>query len=498
MYQIGTRDWNSFSDAFYCFTVRVLVHFSIQLCIYFHTGRELELTVLEHRRVLRINKLYFVQTIEMNDDAFELDDDNLYFRYSTIPELILLLKQLRLNDPTVKHVFIQWRKLPTAYINTFFSLLSKNTFVTHVKLSQCNITDEVAGSIANFIRCNRSVIDLDLSRNYLSDASAQDIADALVMQTSTPPTLPRPTLRRLTLHGNTFTDFGIANLCAAICWTSIQVLKIGKMTIGELGAVGIANMLTDNSCPLRKLDIRSSCLGSSGASIVGKALSVNTSLEILCLGKNNIEDEALYDIVNALQSNQSLRTLDVQYNPITDVGAKYFAQCLDDNNYTLRKLKLRHCDAISKEMKETLFDILLMNSYGPELAFKTKDALRTVLVEESSNSDYMTSKSSADGINQNYECNISDVSSSIASCVITTKRASPAISSKSFDETCVICFENLAKCILLPCRHRNCCIICANQLKSCHMCRETIVKVFQSMSNDLNTNDKSLSDTTSK
>jgi Zinc finger, C3HC4 type (RING finger)/Leucine Rich repeat len=410
----------------------------------------------------------------MNDDTFEREVDNLNFRYSTIPELILLLKQLRLNDPQVKHICIEWRKLPTAYINTFFTLLSENTFVTHVKISQCTITDEVVDSIANFIRCNRTVIDLDLSRNCLSDTSAKDIADALTMQM---PTQPRQTLRKLTLQGNDFTDVGIITLSAAMCRTNIQVLKIGKMSISDVGAVGIASMLMDTSCPIRKLDLRSSSLGSSGTSIVGKALAVNTSLEILCIGKNNVGDDAIHDLVAALQNNETLRTLDVQYNPISDIGANYFARCLDESNYSLRKLKLRHCDAISDELKETLLDILVMNSYGPELAFKTKDALRSVLVEESSNSDYMSTSEAETNQKTENQWNVASTRATLFG--INTKQVPTAICIKTSNETCVICFEKLAACILLPCRHRNCCASCASKLKCCHMCRETIVKIFQ-------------------
>jgi hypothetical protein len=244
------------------------------------------------------------------------------------------------------------------------------------------------------------------------------------------------------------------------------------MSPGDAGAAGIAQMLIDESCPLRKLDLRSSNLGSSGASIVGKALAVNTSLETLCLGKNNVTDDAIPNLVSALQMNATLRTLDVQYNPISDVGANYIARCLDESNFTLRKLKLRHCDAISNEMKETLVDILTMNSYGPELAFKTKDALRSVLVEETTNSDNF-SNSNIDDESQLTNVSLQEFSEN------DSMHLSYAQITRRNNEACVICFADVAECILLPCKHRNCCIKCATRIKTCHMCRETIVKVFQ-------------------
>lgn len=418
-----------------------------------------------------------IKALDMDDDAFARDVDDLHNRYSTIPELILLLKQLRLNDPTVKQVCIQWRKLPTAYINTFFSLLSVNTAVTHLKLSQCNIMDEAVSYLTNFIEHNRTVVDLDLSRNFLSDLSAGEIADSLVTQTSSQ---RRPTLRKLSLHGNHFTEIGMVKLCSAIPSTKIQVLKIGKMPLGDVGALGVAEMLMDASCPLRKLDLRSNSLGSTGASIISRALGVNESLEVLCLGKNNIDDVGIKSLVDALQRNKSLRTLDVQYNQITDVGANHLVRCLDDSNYTLRKLKLRHCDEISSEMKEMLLDILVMNSYGPELAFKTKDAIRSVLFEEYSCSDYTDSTSIE---NKNHiDRYLHPSYSSQSSYIKTQQQALSNLSSRKYDETCVICYESAAECILLPCRHRNCCSQCAQRLKSCHMCREVIVKIFRPLS----------------
>jgi Ran GTPase-activating protein (RanGAP) involved in mRNA processing and transport len=392
-------------------------------------------------------------------------DVYLQYTYSTVSELILLLKQLRLNDRSVKKVNIQCKKLPIAYLNAFFTLLVTNNFVTHVVISKCNITDEVIAPLTAFLRSNKTVIDLDISKNKLSDSSCSEIAASLVAQQA---------LRRLVLEGNPFTENGLQLICNVIPSTNLQVLKVGKISLGEVGANSVAKMLMNSNCTLRKLDLRSCNLASIGTSILSEAIVLNKSLETLCLGKNNIDDSAVQYIVAAIRDNDSLLSLDLQYNPITDTGAKAIAKCLDENNYSIRRIKLRHCDEISTSMKEMLLDILLVNSYGPELAFKTRDALRFIISEEESSTTDI-----GPTLFENLEYHRSVLNYDFNGEPSTVREVPPALSSIGRDESCVICFEDMANCVLLPCMHRNCCDACANKMKSCHMCRGVIVKVFQ-------------------
>jgi Ran GTPase-activating protein (RanGAP) involved in mRNA processing and transport len=368
-------------------------------------------------------------------------------RYSTVSELLLLLKQLRLNDPIVTRVEVLCRKLPTAYLDSFFLALSANKIVARVKLLKCNITDEVVVTLTNFLRSNRHVKDLDLSGNDLSDVALEELTATLkALEPS------QQSLRRLVLHGNHFTGRGIQRLCDVIPQTKIQNLKLGKMPIDERGLHGLSKLLMDPKCPLSKLDLRSSNLGSSGVSVLWKALAINTSLEFLCVRNSCIDDNAVLYLVQALRSNVTLRALDVQQNPISDIGAACFAACLEESNCFLTRLNLKRCDSVSDEMNERVLASVALNSSGPELALRTKHALSSLPLEESS-----ISESSSTMFHENALCEMS-VGDNLK---------------------CVICFENMAGCILLPCKHQNCCSDCALKLRSCHMCRQAIGSVFK-------------------
>lgn len=405
--------------------------------------------------------------------------------YSSAEDLIFLLKQVRCNDPTVQHIDLErsgGKKLPVAYLKALFSVLSSSKYVTRLKLAKTGVTDHVAEAVADFLRCNTSVSDLDLTKNGLTDVGCQLIAAALKKRSSRNNSYSA--LRRLTLDGNTqISHVGIQALCDAIPDTEIRILKLGKLTLGVAGAEAVAALLQLPECPLQKLDLRSCQLGDLGASALAAALTTNISLQFLCLSRNGIGDAAVRDFAAALRRNSKLRALDLQCNGFTDAGAAAVADCLVTSNNSLQKLKLRQCDSVSEAMKEQLLDLLLVNAHGPVLARKTKHALRSLQLEE------CYGDGSVVGINDSSGSSFNDESSSASSdgggggaerIVQEVPPAAAAAIDRSppLAEDCVICFDRLgSECVLLPCLHRNCCSACAEKLKTCHMCRETIVKV---------------------
>lgn len=393
--------------------------------------------------------------------------------YSTAEDLMFLLKQIRGNDPTVQQIDLERKRLPAAYLKALFSALASSKYVTRLRLTKTGVTDQVAGAVADFLRYNTSVTDLDLTKNGLTDEGCMLLAAALTTDASK----SNSSLRRLNLEGNPISDVGIRALCEALPGTGIHVLKLGKLPagIGDAGVQAIATLLRLQDCPLHKLDLRSCGLGNTGASALAKALETNTSLLSLCLGRNSIGNAAVEDFAAALQHNTVMQTLDLQYNEFTDAGAVAFVQCLETSNDSFQKLKLRYCDAVSESMKEKLLDLLLVNSHGPDLAQKTKKALRGLLLEESFRKSIWSDESSSSLYSESStSCNFDGGSDGIVREV----PPAPVSVCNTVPEDCVICFDVPAGCALLPCKHRNCCTSCAKQLKTCHMCRETIVKIF--------------------
>lgn len=391
--------------------------------------------------------------------------------YSTAEDLIVLLKQIRCNNPAILRVDLRGRRLPVAYLKA----LAVNKYVTQLKLSRTGVTDQVAGAVANFLRSNSSVTDLDLTKNGITNVGCRILAAALKNRK----TRNNSSLRRLILEGNQISDVGTRALCDALPGTGIQILKVGKQKIGERGCQAIAALLRLTECPLRKLDLRSCGLADLGATIIAEAIKVNSSLQSLCLGRNNIGDESLNFFSVALQHNTTLQTLDMQYNHFTDAGVVSIVQCLETGNDTFQKLKLRYCDLVTVEMKEQLLDVLLLNSHGPDLAQKTKMALRSLLLDESLSETNGFGEWSCSSFNDenSASCPCDGDSDGFVREVVPATSSSQSICNV-VPEDCVICFDVPAECALLPCKHRNCCTPCAEKLKTCHMCRETIVKVY--------------------
>ena len=140
-----------------------------------------------------------------------------------------------------------------------------------------------------------------------------------------------------------------------------------------------------------------------------------------------------------MEVNTRLRTLDLQRNPdLTNEGAAALVEALWHNHF-FTKRKIRHTRVNDMNVKNELFDLLVMNSYGPALAASTKQSLQQLQAE--------------------------------SSCLV--ESAAP----------CVICYEANRIAghtfgILLPCRHDNACWACCQRLRGhCHMCRSAIVKV---------------------
>jgi Leucine Rich repeat len=363
--------------------------------------------------------------------------------HTSAEELMLLLRRVRHNDARIRHVNLHRKRLPVAYLRALFSVLVSNnnhasivslshstpmtsSHVLHLvrlRLSQSGVNDAVMNVVADFVACNTSVVDLDLSYNDISDASGLALAAAIRQQrtSSRSSKSSKGVLQRLDLSGTLLGPASIAALCTdAIPGSAIGTLKLASLPDAVGTAVGLAALsalLQHANCPLRKLDVRNCHLGNGGASTLALALhrqheqymvvqqtavaSADTDsaevgtlvqpLQALYLGRNQIGDKGLTDLVTVLESNTTLVTLDVQANvDITNVSAERMVQCLQRRNHALRKLKLRHCISVSDDVKERLLDALLVNAHGPDLARATKRAWHAIVQSSTSSSSRST------------------------------------------------------------------------------------------------------------
>jgi Ran GTPase-activating protein (RanGAP) involved in mRNA processing and transport len=348
---------------------------------------------------------------------------------TTTDALISLLRSIRCQDPNVQRVVLEQKELPASYLRTLLHAVGESKYVSSLKLSRVGAGDCIAEALANCLRNSVSLVDVDLSKNRLSNYSCSAIASALIETGRGCP------IRRLHLESNHIEDEGIQQLCEAIPTTNIATLKLGKNQFGLQGLRSIADLLIRSKSPLTSLDLRSNSIGNTGASILADALAFSTThMQHLYLNGNDLDNTGAERLAASLVRNQHLRTLDLRHNHhVNDQGAAAFVKALQHNDF-FTKLKIRNTAVVSEDLKSALLELLLMNSYGPDLARRTKQAAAAMFV----------------GSDQIFR----DVSD------------------------CVICFEKLSDCALLPCQHCNCCRDCGQRLKHCHMCRSPIVKIL--------------------
>ncbi|KAL9965540.1 hypothetical protein ACROYT_G029354 [Oculina patagonica] len=206
--------------------------------------------------------------------------------------------------------------------NGLAEALKKNTSLTELNLSGNNIGDAGANGLAEALQKNTSLTELNLSVNNIGYQGANGLAEALKKNTS---------LTELNLSGNDIGDAGATGLAEALQNnTSLTELNLSDNNIGDAGATGLAEALQNNTS-LTELYLSDNNIGDAGAAGLAEALQNNTSLTELNLSDNNIGDAGAAGLAEALQNNTSLTELNLSRNNIGDQGANGLAEALKKN-----------------------------------------------------------------------------------------------------------------------------------------------------------------------
>jgi Ran GTPase-activating protein (RanGAP) involved in mRNA processing and transport len=190
---------------------------------------------------------------------------------------------------------------------------------------------------------------LDLSYDHIRDAGAIAIADMLKVN---------KTITELNLSDN---DIGIdgAKALAAMLEknNTITELCLFRNNIKDDGAKALAGMLEKNNT-ITELNLSSNNIEIDGAKAIADALKVNKTITTLDLSYNNIGDDGAKALAEALKVNNTITTLELWFNEIGKDGAKALADMLKVNE-TITRLELSGNNigiegaiAIAKALKE--------------------------------------------------------------------------------------------------------------------------------------------------
>jgi Ran GTPase-activating protein (RanGAP) involved in mRNA processing and transport len=157
---------------------------------------------------------------------------------------------------------------------------------------------------------------LDLGYNSITSEGASILANALKHNT---------TLEELDFHNNRVSDIGVHSLAEVLSSNTsiLKALGLGSNGITDKGAEHLAEMLKTNQT-ITWLALAGNQIGDRGVQLLADTLAhKNTSLLVLSLHVNkSISDASIDAITNMLQYNKSLKKLWMQDCNISDEGKR--------------------------------------------------------------------------------------------------------------------------------------------------------------------------------
>jgi Ran GTPase-activating protein (RanGAP) involved in mRNA processing and transport len=255
--------------------------------------------------------------------------------------------------------------------------LKTNTSVTTINLRRNTIGNSGAVALADALKANTSVIEIILSENVIGDAGAVELADALKTNN---------TVAKIDLSWNKIGDSGAVALADALKTnTSFTKIELWGNKIGDAGAVALADVLKANTS-VTEILLGSNKIGDAGAVALADALKTNTSVTKIDLSGSEIGDAGAVALADGLKTNTSVTTVYLNANEIGDAGAVALADVLKANTSVTDIILCSNkigdagavalADALKTNTSVTRID-LMRNTIGNTGAVALADALKT-------------------------------------------------------------------------------------------------------------------------
>ena len=162
---------------------------------------------------------------------------------------------------------------------------------TSLDLSELNVGDVGAVSIAFALKKNNFLQELSLRNSSIGPSGAAKLASSL---------RENYTLERLYIQGNNLGDKGTETLAGIFEDNeSLTLLNLSNNAVGDIGAAALAEKLAKNKS-LRRLYLYNNQIGNVGASALSEMIMENTHLTELFLWDNKIGREGLEDMKSAM------------------------------------------------------------------------------------------------------------------------------------------------------------------------------------------------------
>ena len=158
--------------------------------------------------------------------------------------------------------------------------------------------------------------------------------------------------RKLQQINFNFVNFNVCQLTPVDCASVVTVIKnveqishldLAYNNFGPLGCFEICKLLKCSKSQLSWLDLGGNQLTDEGAQYLAEAINNNNNCQprTLDLRGNKISDIGAQHLAEAINNNNcQLHTLNLRGNKISDIGAQHLAEAINNNNCQLRTLDL--------------------------------------------------------------------------------------------------------------------------------------------------------------
>jgi Ran GTPase-activating protein (RanGAP) involved in mRNA processing and transport len=271
---------------------------------------------------------------ELNLSHMNLRDEYISLLSEVIHELPELAKinicDNHLSDHVVAQVIDAIATLPSIFdlnlsgnniakitSTSLLSFLSKDSCPLKVlKLSGVHLDDLQVSVFMRGIEANRSVEELDLSRNVIGSSSSSVAAVTMITSSSSTGTasiaraiLANHSIRQLDLSWNQIGYLAARQLAVALDHSScLQILSLAQNNIKDAGAEAISGTLYTNTS-LRKLDLSYNCITGDGCFMLAYALRHNGYLEVIDLSGNSVGILGGYALISTLNFHDCPREI---------------------------------------------------------------------------------------------------------------------------------------------------------------------------------------------
>ena len=214
----------------------------------------------------------------------------------------------------------------------FWSQIMPNVSLQKLNLQKTDLTDRVLEKMVKYLeQPNIVLLDLDISKNGITDVGLKTLCAALKLNA---------TLKFLNLSSNKIREEGLVDLSEFLIENKVlQELSLGANIISNEGIVILSRFLAQNST-LTHLELPKNCFTDVGFDQFAKMLAFNKGLKFLDIAKNkDLSDEAsLVTLVESLEKNRALQTLDLSSLKIRKPFLKMHFEPALKKNITLQKV----------------------------------------------------------------------------------------------------------------------------------------------------------------